>query len=167
MCRVSFKPQGETKGLKGTVPRTGLPRGQTHFRAVLSERATGCVADPSTVSSPRGSAAHLLTEHECAKGVPTQESAMAHGADGASTPRRATNPRTGGRPTQAPAGTNPRTGQAAVVLFNFERIFCVCIALEGDLSEVAYAVGGTSLAGLDFLRYRLYERRVLWASRCR
>ena len=26
----------------------------------------------------------------------------------------------------------------------------MCIALEGDLSEVAYAVGGTSLAGLDF-----------------
>ena len=66
-----------------------------------------------------------------------------------------------GRPTQKLAGDRPkhrraptpRTGQAAVVLFNFERVFCVCIAFEGDLSEVAYAVGGTSLAGLDFLRY--------------
>ena len=99
MCRVSFKPQGETKGLKGTVPRTGLPRGQTQFsRRVLSERATGCVGDdPSTVSGPRGSTALLLTEHECVKGAPTQESAIAHGADGASTPRRATIPRTGGQ----------------------------------------------------------------------
>ena len=29
-------------------------------------------------------------------------------------PQRATNPKTGGRLTQAPAGTNPTTGQAAV-----------------------------------------------------
>ena len=99
---MSFKPQGETKGLKGTVPRTGLPRGQTQFsRRVLSERATGCVGDdPGTVSGPRGSTARLLTEHECVKGAPTQEPAIAHGADGASTPRRATIPRTGGRRPQ-------------------------------------------------------------------
>ena len=64
-----------------------------------------------------------------------------------------TNPRTGGRPARGTAGTNPRTGQAAVVLFNFERVFCLCIAFEGDLSEVAYAAGGTPLARLDFLRY--------------
>ena len=29
----------------------------------------------------------------------------------------------------------------------------MCIAFEEDLSEVAFAVGGTSLALLDFLRY--------------
>ena len=63
----------------------------------------------------------------------------------AGTPRRATNPRTGGRPARGTAGTNPRTGQAAVVLFNFVRVFCLCIAFEGDLSEVVYAVGGTSI----------------------
>ena len=34
-------------------------------------------------------------------------------------PARATNPKTGGRLTQAPAGTNPTTGQA-VVFFNLE-----------------------------------------------
>ena len=33
---------------------------------------------------------------------------------GAGTPRRETNPRTGGRPARGTAGTNPRTGQAAV-----------------------------------------------------
>ena len=35
----------------------------------------------------------------------------------AGTPARATNPRTGGRLTQRPAGSNPRTGQAAVLFF--------------------------------------------------
>ena len=35
------------------------------------------------------------------------------GAKGAGTLRRATNPRTGGRPPQETAGTNPTTGQAA------------------------------------------------------
>ena len=55
---VSFKPQGEIKGLTGTVPKNWTARGQTQFsRRVLSECATGCVGDdPSTVSGPRGSA---------------------------------------------------------------------------------------------------------------
>ena len=35
-------------------------------------------------------------------------------------PARATNPKTGGRLTQAPVGTNPTTGQAVVIFLNFE-----------------------------------------------
>ena len=35
----------------------------------------------------------------------------------AGTPRRATNPRTGGRPARGTAGTNPRTGQASRYVF--------------------------------------------------
>ena len=122
MCRVSFKPQEETKGLKGTVHRTGLPRGQTQFsRRVLSERATGCVGDdPGTVSGPWGSTARLLMEHECVKGAPTQESAIAHEADGASTPRRATIPRTGGqRPKDRQATLRFNTAGDYVLLWFF------------------------------------------------
>ena len=51
---------------------------------------------------------------------------------------RATVPRNGGHQIQHWTGDT--------VLINFERLFCLCIAFEGDLSEVAYAVGGTSLA---------------------
>ena len=54
---------------------------------------------------------------------------------------RATGPRNGGH--------QPKNWTGAAVLFNFEQLFCQCIAFEGDLSEVACAVGGTSLpAGL-------------------
>ena len=67
-----------------------------------------------------------------------------------------------GRPTHELAGDRPKRRRAATpqldrpplyFFFNFERVFCLCIAFEGDLSEVAYAVGGTSQAELDFLRY--------------
>ena len=63
---------------------------------------------------------------------------------GAGTSRQATNPGTGG--PQGTAGTSPRTGQVRL-LFNLEPFFCLCTVLEGDLSEVAHAVGCTSLAG--------------------
>ena len=52
---------------------------------------------------------------------------------------RATGPRNGGH--------QPKNWTGADVLFNFVRLFCLCIAFEGDLSEVASAVGGTSLDG--------------------
>ena len=39
-------------------------------------------------------------------------------------PARATNPRTGGRLTQRPAGTNPRTGQAAVIFLTLSARTC-------------------------------------------
>ena len=52
------------------------------------------------------------------------------------------------------AGANPKHWAGAAVLFNFERLFRLCIAFEGDLSEVAFAVGGyfASQAGL-WLRF--------------
>ena len=78
---------------------------------------------------------------------------------GAEAPRsRATDPRTGGRPSQGTAGTNPRTGQAQLYFCNFERLICLCIAFEGDLSEVASAVGGTSLASWFMAVVRLPHR---------
>ena len=51
-------------------------------------------------------------------------------------PLRAANPRTGGH--------QPKHWQAAV-FFNLERLSFLCLAFDGDLSEVAYTVGGTSL----------------------
>ena len=57
---------------------------------------------------------------------------------------RATNPRTGGRPTRALAGTNPSTGRPPYP-FNFARLFRLCIAFEGSLAEVAYAAGSVLL----------------------
>ena len=50
---------------------------------------------------------------------------------------QATVPRNGGH--------QPQRWTGAAVLYNFDRLFCLCIAF-GDLSEAAYAVGGTSLA---------------------
>ena len=41
-------------------------------------------------------------------------------------PARATNPRTSGRLTQEPAGTNPRTGQATATFFNLVGVFKSC-----------------------------------------
>ena len=51
VCSVSFNPQGQTSGLKGTVPRTGQPR-------LLTERmAGGRGGDRSTVGGQWGLAA--------------------------------------------------------------------------------------------------------------
>ena len=61
------------------------------------------------------------------------------------TPRRATDPRTGGdRPKERRAPTQELDRRSCT--FNFERLFSLCSAFEGDLSEVASAVGGTLLA---------------------
>ena len=57
----------------------------------------------------------------------------------------ATIPRTGGRPSRELARTSPSTARPQY-FFNLERPFFPCIAFGCDLSEVAYAVGGTSLA---------------------
>ena len=85
--------------------------------------------------------------------------------------RKCAGTRPAGRPTQELAGDRPEERRAptqeldrqAVVPFNFEWVFCLCIAFEGDLSEVVYAVGSTSIPQvyprgvggrrLDFLRY--------------
>ena len=64
------------------------------------------------------------------------------------TPRRATNPKTGGRPSQFTAGTNPKTGQASRYVFNPDGVFESCDArlrhvggqftvLDGNVSEVS------------------------------
>ena len=45
--------------------------------------------------------------------------------------------------TSLPVKTQGRTLDRGLTFKPTERIFCVCNALEGDLFEVAYAVGGT------------------------
>ena len=76
-------------------------------------------------------------------------------------PQRATNPKTGGRLTQAPAGTNPTTGQAAVSFFNLVGVLDSCeflclqrvgghgTLLNGKPSEFS-ALPSASISSLDF-----------------
>ena len=72
-----------------------------------------CQLEGSDAAVAAGWQFHPVTRaHSCKEqrsGVTTQ--------DRRAPPARATNPRTGGRLTQRPAGSNPRTGQAAVLLF--------------------------------------------------
>ena len=72
---------------------------------MLSAHATGCVGDdPSTISGPRGSAARLLTEHECVKGAPTQEPAIAHWGRRCEHPSQGDHPQNWRATSQRPAG---------------------------------------------------------------
>ena len=56
-------------------------------------------------------------------------------------PARATNPRTGGRLSQRPAGTNPRTGEAADSFFNTVGTHVSILDFGGYVSEVVRGSG--------------------------
>ena len=60
---VSFKPQGETKGLKGTVPRTHCQKGRHNFRAGCSRSARQVVWATTRVPS----VAHGAVLHACSR----------------------------------------------------------------------------------------------------
>ena len=106
VCRVAFNPSGETSGLMGAVPRTGLPGRQTLLSAsALGARGWRRGRRPEYRQWPTG-----------------QRCKVAHGARGAS---RGGDPRTdqkptgqtvrvplAGRPSPELAGNVPRTGEA-------------------------------------------------------
>ena len=81
------------------------------------------------------------------RNLPRGEQTPQKRSKGAGTSRRATNPKTGGRPSQVTVGTNPKTGQAIRYVFNPDGAFESCDArlrhvggqftvLDGTVSEV-------------------------------
>ena len=77
----------------------------------------------------------------------------------AGTPRRATNPRTGRRPAQGTAGTNPRTGQELHCVFNFVFDGNVYGALWYFLAVCGYvqwSVGKAHLSRVGVVGYSSY-----------
>ena len=92
----------------------------------------------------------LLTRQEwdSVRNLPRGEQTPKKRSKGAGTSHRATNPKTGGRPSQVTAGTNPKTGQASRYVFNPDGVFESCDArlrhvggqftvLDGNASEVS------------------------------
>ena len=116
-CRVPLAQRGRMSGLVRDMLTRCLAPGALHA-------ADGYARDPAGVTQ-RSVRLHFSTDGVDAMNLARQRNLQQgrhqsqtlcnlpkRGAKGAGTPRRATNPRTGGRPPQETAG-NPRTGQAA------------------------------------------------------
>ena len=76
---------------------------------------------------------------------------------------RATNPKTGGRPTQAPAGTNPITGQVPRYFFKLGRSLAVSCPGSHSVSEVAGVVRCTPSTGTSS---RCFDRPLASSTGC-
>ena len=169
LCRVSFLPSGEDRGSEGRRPKEpDCQRRQTLLRAgALGARDRMQRRLPEYRQWPTGQSCTLAHGARSASG-PLQEPAKAHGADGASTPRRATIPEL--------AGDVPRTGRRTLrfntngelaLLWSFTHVPAV-----GDLLVCVFALSFVfpySLKRWAFLRSLVFPGsclRTLVCFRC-